>query len=109
MPPEELEILKQRVKFLEDELNRIVRQSKYRFERDVEFAAGRNISSDLQTGTQIGTSSTQKLGFWGATPIVQPAHVGTITATGADQDGSARAVINSIIAVLDATGITASS
>ncbi len=30
-----------------------------------------NIISDAVTGTQIGTANTQKLGFWGVTPIVQ--------------------------------------
>jgi hypothetical protein len=27
---------------------------------------------DGTTGTMIGTATTQKLGFWGATPVVQP-------------------------------------
>lgn len=31
-----------------------------------------NIATDTTTGTKIGTSTTQKLGFWNATPIVQP-------------------------------------
>lgn len=37
----------------------------------VEFNAG-NIITDTVTGTKIGTATTQKLGFWNATPIVQP-------------------------------------
>lgn len=31
-----------------------------------------NIAVGSTTGTKIGTSNTQKLGFWNATPIVQP-------------------------------------
>lgn len=31
----------------------------------------KNIVTDTTTGTQIGTGSTQKLGFFGATPVVQ--------------------------------------
>lgn len=31
-----------------------------------------NIITDTTTGTKIGTATTQKLGFWNATPIVQP-------------------------------------
>jgi hypothetical protein len=31
-----------------------------------------NIVTDTTTGTKIGTGTTQKLGFWNATPIVQP-------------------------------------
>ena len=30
-----------------------------------------NISTDITTGTKIATGATQKLGFFGATPIVQ--------------------------------------
>jgi hypothetical protein len=107
MPEEELEALQERVKFLEEEVNRIVRQSKYRFERDVELASGHNIITDTQTGMQIGTTSTQKIGFFGATPVAQQADIGTISEVGTDQDGAARAVINDIISVLDNMGFTA--
>jgi hypothetical protein len=31
-----------------------------------------NIVTDTTTGTKIGTATTQKLGFWNATPVVQP-------------------------------------
>jgi hypothetical protein len=33
---------------------------------------GANVSLGTTTGTQIGTSTTQKLGFWNATPIARP-------------------------------------
>jgi len=32
-----------------------------------------DIALNTTTGTKIGTATTQKLGFWNATPIVQPA------------------------------------
>lgn len=32
---------------------------------------GKNIAVGTTTGTEIGTASTQKLGFFGATPVVQ--------------------------------------
>lgn len=31
-----------------------------------------NIVLGTTTGTKLGTAATQKLGFWGATPVVQP-------------------------------------
>lgn len=37
------------------------------------FANAINIVAGTGTGTKIGTGTTQKLGFWNATPIVQPA------------------------------------
>ena len=38
----------------------------------ITMGAGSNIALDTVTGTQIGTSSLQKLGIYGATPIVAP-------------------------------------
>ncbi len=37
----------------------------------MQFFAGFDIVTDTSTGTKIGTGSTQKLGFWGATPVAQ--------------------------------------
>lgn len=45
------------------------------------FAEGANLTFGTATGTQIGTASTQKLGFFGATPVVQPT-LGAATAGG---------------------------
>ena len=38
-----------------------------------------DISFGTTTGTKIGTATTQKLGFWNATPVVQPAAVADAT------------------------------
>lgn len=51
---------------------------------------GANVALGTTTGTKIGTAATQKLGFYGATPVVQPS-------------GSAQA------ALTDSTGGTAST
>ncbi len=42
------------------------------------FAEGANFAVGTATGTKIGTATTQKLGFWNATPVVQQ-----VLATGA--------------------------
>ena len=34
---------------------------------------GANVATGTTTGTKIGTGTTQKIGFWNATPVVQPA------------------------------------
>jgi hypothetical protein len=36
------------------------------------YSNGANFSFGTTTGTKIGTTTSQKLGFWNATPIVQP-------------------------------------
>jgi len=40
---------------------------------NLKIADGGNISVGETTGSQIGTSASQKLGFWGTTPTTQPA------------------------------------
>lgn len=51
----------------------------------VTLSDGANLAVNATTGTKIGTAATQKLGFWGATPIVRPtgwaAPSGTLTRT----------------------------
>lgn len=38
------------------------------------IADGMNVALATTTGTQLGTGTTQKLGLWGTTPIIQPAN-----------------------------------
>ena len=46
---------------------------------DLTFADAKNIIFNATTGTEIGTASTQKLSFYGATPVVQPGHIADAT------------------------------
>lgn len=48
------------------------------------IADAKDIALNTTTGTKIGTATTQKLGFWNATPIVQPASASqaAVAATG---------------------------
>ena len=88
----ELEILQREVNELKAIVNTLVFSDRYIFQKDVEFLAGRHIQLASDTGTKIGTAATQKLGFFGATPVVQPA----VPTTLAD-----------VIARLQALGLTA--
>ena len=45
------------------------------------FADANDIAVGTTTGTKIGTATTQKLAFYNATPVVQPAAVADITTT----------------------------
>lgn len=62
-----------------------------------------NVSVGTSTGSQIGTSSTQKLGFYGATPVVRGARVPDAVGTAA----SAIAAVNAVIAQLIQYGLMA--
>lgn len=57
---------------------------------DITVADGENIILNTTTGTKVGTAATQKLGFWNATPIVQPsgATQGALTTNSGTVDGT---------------------
>jgi hypothetical protein len=60
------------------------------------------------TGTKIATATTQKIGFWNATPVVQPVHIADATG-GATVDTEARAAINSLLAQMATLGLQAAA
>lgn len=45
------------------------------------FADAVNLSFNTTTGTKIGTATSQKIGFFNATPVVQPSAIANITTT----------------------------
>lgn len=45
------------------------------------IADAKDITLGTATGSRVGTSATQKLGFWNATPVVQPQTTGTAVLT----------------------------
>lgn len=75
---------------------------------DSTLADGVDIALNTTTGSKIGTATTQKLGFWNTTPVVQPTHIAD-PAGGATVDAEARTAINAINAMLAATGLTAAA
>jgi hypothetical protein len=65
-------------------------------------ASTRNIVTDTTTGTKIGTATTQKIGFFNATPAVQPAAVADAT-----DAASTQARLNDLLARLRTLGLIA--
>jgi hypothetical protein len=70
-------------------------------------ADARNIAVGTTTGTKIGTATTQKIGFFNATPVDQPATVTDPTGVTTDEDVEARTAINAIIDRLQELGLIA--
>lgn len=68
---------------IREEIERFVTQDKFVFKRDVQFVDGRKIQTGKGTGTQIATESTQKIGFYGTTPVDQPDAVANANSVGA--------------------------
>ena len=75
-----------------------ITDSRVSFEVIGSFVDGVNWTFGTVTGTQIGTASTQKIGFFGKTPTVQPT-MGAATASAtytAVEQGMLQAVYNAI-------------
>jgi hypothetical protein len=71
-------------------------------DRAITVSDGGNVVLGTTTGTKIGTATTQKLGFYNATPVVQPAAV-------ADATDAATVItqLNDLLAKLRTLGIIA--
>lgn len=70
----DIEMLNQRVVFLENTLASLVRSDRYTVSKLMQLLDGQNIQLGKTTGTKIGTeggATGQKLGFFGTTPVVQ--------------------------------------
>lgn len=94
--------------FIIDTLSAHLKTDRYAFDKLVQMLDGRNIQTGKTTGTKIGTETTQKLGFFNATPVVQQNKINDPSG-GGTTDAEARSAINSIIDALEALGFTASS
>jgi hypothetical protein len=57
---------------------------------DIFFADGVNMDMGTTTGTKIGLGTTEKIGFWNATPIVQP----TTSVSGASFTANSGTAVN---------------
>lgn len=84
----------------------LVKSDRFTIQRLTQISNGRNIQLGQSVGTQIATAPTQKMGFYGATPIIQQT-VGTVANGSTASDGVARAGLNSLITALIALGIIA--
>ncbi len=102
MTPEE----KQRLAMLENIVGQLVKTDRYTFMKISQFLDGRNIQFGLTTGTKFGTTTSQKIGFWNTTPVIQPTAVGAASG-GANIDSEARTAINNLLIRLRNIGIIA--
>lgn len=100
--------LEQRVRILEKQLADLQRGDKHTIGTDIYVSNGRNFHFSTATGTQIGSGTTEKLAFWGATPVAQQAAITSTGGGGTDSDGTARTAIDSILIRLRKVGIIAS-
>jgi len=74
----------QRVRqIIREELANIIWTDRYVFDKHLQLLDARNFQVGTIGGTKIGTATNQKLGFYGADPVDQPATVDDASAQGA--------------------------
>src|SRR3990167_6159416 len=56
---------------IREELGALIKSDRYIFHKLIQILDGRNIQLGQTTGTKIGTATTDKLGFYNKTPIIQ--------------------------------------
>lgn len=68
------------------------------------MSAYEQVTYNSPDGAQVGKSATEKVGFFGATPVVKPSHI-------ADATDAATAITkcNAVIAALETLGLLATS
>lgn len=107
----ELEQLETKIKELEGRLNKLDVSDRLIFYKLTQILDGRHVQLGLSTGTKIGTATTQKLGFFNKSPVVQRSAIGAPSSPGAtysqSEAQSAVTAINSIRTALSDLGLTA--
>ena len=110
---EQLDALKSQNLVLQEQLNHLTELfHKNNFEtfqyniKQQQHADGVHFSFGKTYGTKIGTATTEKIGFFNVTPIVQPSAI-TAPVGGGVVDAESRTAINSIRTVLSLLGLTA--
>jgi hypothetical protein len=69
MSPEEADKLRAEIKELRDIVASLDTKGLYTIRHSMKFSDGRDLVFSEETGSQIGTDSNQKIGFFGATPV----------------------------------------
>ena len=98
------EIIKEEVQIaLKDFQRELFSNDKYTFQKAIQIFDGRNIIFGQGTGTKIGTSTSQKLSFYGVEPVSQQSHIADPSG-GLTIDAEARTAIIAILVVLENLG-----
>lgn len=93
---------------IQEELARFIKIDRFIFDKHIQILDARHIQVGKSNGLKIGTETTQKIGFYGVTPVVQAGAIGSPSGGGsAGVDTPARTAIDAIRVALKNFGITA--
>ena len=91
---------------IKEELSNFLGSDRYIFQKNIQIFDGRNIQLGRTNGTKMGTATAQLLGFYGVTPVDQPATISDPSG-GGTVDTQARTAINALIDRLQELGLIA--
>ena len=91
--------IEERLTYLEGEIARLTKSDRYTFEKNLQLLDGRYIQVGTGTGTRIGTKATEKVSFYGVTPVVQAGAIIAPTNQGAAYN---QAVANTLVDAVNA-------
>jgi hypothetical protein len=99
---EQIDGIKQQLQQFNYSYDRMVRSDRIVPNRNVFLLDGGTISAGSNLGTKIGEGATDKLGFYGVTPVDQPASVGDVSSVGATYSQSeVNAIVTKVNTILD--------
>lgn len=108
---DEIQLLKQEIEELKTRLNRFDLVDKMLLQKHLQLGDGKKIIVGKATGTKIGSTASEKLGFWGVTPVIQAGAISSPTTPSANyvqaEATSAKTAIDAIRTALINAGITA--
>lgn len=99
--------LEQRIVELEAKVAKYDTIAHFLMYKNTQVLDGRNFQLGRTTGTKIGTATDQLLGFYGTTPVDQPATISDPAGQANDLDTEARTAINTLIDRLQELGLIA--
>ena len=95
---------------IKNELQELLASDRYIFHKTIQILDGRNIQLGRSNGTKIGLSASEKLAFYGDTPIIQQQFPNApSTPSGVYVQAEAQSTVNSVnalITILRNIGIT---
>ena len=90
-------------KLIQEEISFLLFSDRYVFQKHLQLLDGVNVQVAKGTGSKIGTETTQKLGFFGQTPVDKPETVSDPSISSVSDGGNTttNATINSNFSALD--------
>jgi len=89
------------IKIIDEKFDSLIKSDRYVFEKHLQYLDGRDVQLGRTTGTKFGTEGYvsgsdegQKISFYNATPIIQPATVADASGCVGDADDKVNAVID---------------